>query len=90
MLSRMRASSLDRASPESMARAAFSTRLDGVSEGPYESLNLGILTDDLPERVRQNRELLAGSLGLGDTPVAMGRQVHGTALSVWPELAPRQ
>ena len=32
-------------------RAAFSTRLGGVSEGPYESLNLGILTDDDPDRV---------------------------------------
>ena len=27
----------------------------GVSEGPYESLNLGILTDDDPERVTENR-----------------------------------
>ena len=31
------------------ARAViFSTRQGGVSEGPYESLNLGILTDDDP------------------------------------------
>ena len=34
------------------ARVAFSTRNGGVSEGPYESLNLGILTDDDPDRVR--------------------------------------
>ena len=28
------------------ARAIFSTRAGGVSEGPYRSLNVGILTDD--------------------------------------------
>jgi hypothetical protein len=32
-------------------RVAFSTRLGGVSEGPFASLNLGILTEDDPARV---------------------------------------
>ena len=40
------------------ARAAFTTRHGGVSEGPYRSLNLGRLTDDDAEAVRRNRELL--------------------------------
>ena len=35
--------------------AAFSTRQGGVSEGDFESLNLGILTDDEPGRVVENR-----------------------------------
>jgi YfiH family protein len=65
------------------ARVAFSTREGGVSEGPYASLNLGILTDDAPERVRENRGVLATSLGLGDAPIAMGLQVHGTELATW-------
>ena len=30
---------------------AFSTRVGGVSDGPFESLNLGILTADDPDRV---------------------------------------
>ena len=34
------------------ATALFTTRRGGVSEGPYASLNLGLLTDDDPERVR--------------------------------------
>ena len=42
-------------------RVAFSTRQGGVSEGPYESLNLGILTDD--DQARVNRGLLAGHIG---------------------------
>src|SRR4051794_35206144 len=62
-------------------RVAFSTRQGGVSEGPYESLNLGILTDDDPARVVQNRELLLDELEIAD--VAMGHQVHGTAIKEW-------
>jgi polyphenol oxidase len=62
-------------------RVAFSTRQDGVSEGPYESLNLGILTDDVRERVTENRALLLGELGLSQ--VAFGHQVHGVAIKEW-------
>lgn len=57
------------------ARAAFTTRHGGVSRGPYRSLNLGRLTDDDPDAVRRNRELLASRL---QRPLAMIRQVHGT------------
>ena len=49
-----------------------------MSEGPYESLNLGILTDDEPERVARNRAILAEGVGLDAGDVAMGWQVHGT------------
>jgi YfiH family protein len=59
------------------ARAAFSARLGGVSEPPYESLNLAILTGDEPDRVRENRHRFAGALGLDPTMVVIGRQVHG-------------
>ena len=34
---------------------AFTTRLGGASGGPYESLNLGALTGDSAEAVRENR-----------------------------------
>jgi YfiH family protein len=66
-------------------RAAFSTRVGGVSEGPYESLNLGILTDDDQARVAQNRTLAAGALGLDPERVAMGWQVHGADIREWDE-----
>jgi YfiH family protein len=62
-------------------RVAFSTRQGGVSDGPYESLNLGILTGDDRERVVENRKLLLGALGL--PRAAMGMQVHGTAIREW-------
>ena len=34
---------------------AFSTRSGGVSEAPFDTLNLGRLTGDEPERVAENR-----------------------------------
>jgi YfiH family protein len=68
-------------------RVVFSTRQGGVSEGPYESLNLGILTDDDQERVAENRGRLASAAGLDASHVAMGWQVHGADLKEW-EAAP--
>ena len=65
------------------AEVLFSTRGGGVSEGPYASLNLGILTDDAPNRVEENRSILAARAGLHPADVAMGWQVHGTELKEW-------
>jgi YfiH family protein len=62
------------------ARAAFSTRLGGVSEAPYEALNVAILTGDQPERVAENRRTLAAAIERDPAGVVMGRQVHGTKL----------
>jgi polyphenol oxidase len=62
------------------AGAAFSTRLGGVSEGSFESLNLGLLTDDAPEAVVENRRRLAAALGFEPEQVVFARQIHGTRL----------
>ena len=62
------------------ARAAFSTRLGGVSEAPYEALNVAILTGDDAERVGENRRRLAAAIERDPAGVVMGRQVHGTQL----------
>ena len=59
-------------------RSAFSTRVGGISEAPYESLNLGVKTEDARERVRENRGRLATALDVDPAGVLMGRQVHGT------------
>ena len=63
------------------ARAAFSSRLGGVSEGTYAELNLGYLTGDRPEAVRANRRRLAAALGLAPERIAIGRQVHGAGIA---------
>ena len=71
---------------KSGARAAFSTRLGGVSQGPFESLNLGRLTGDLPDAVRQNRHRLAAAIAIDPELVLIGRQVHGAEVT-WHDRA---
>jgi polyphenol oxidase len=71
------------------ATAAFSTRQGGVSDGPFRSLNLGILTDDDRTRVVANREALAAALGRDAGSILMGRQVHGAELQAREEPAER-
>ena len=55
---------------------AFTTRLGGVSEAPYDSLNLTRGTGDSPERVEENRRIACVSLGLSAGRLAFNRQVH--------------
>ena len=62
------------------ASAAFSTRIGGVSQAPYEALNVAVLTGDEPARVGENRHRLAGSVERDPEGIVMGRQVHGTEL----------
>jgi YfiH family protein len=62
------------------ARAAFSTRLGGVSEPPFDSLNLGILTEDSRDAVDENRRRLAAALGFSPERIVFALQVHGTRL----------
>lgn len=57
------------------ARAVFTTRRGGHSEGPYASLNLGVLTDDTPEHVQANLRELEERLRVA---LSRCRQVHGT------------
>lgn len=65
------------------ARAIFSTRNGGVSPDPYRSLNLGILTDDDPHNVVENRLRLARATRIRPEQVVMGWQVHGSDLRDW-------
>lgn len=58
-------------------RVAFSTRIGGTSEGPFASLNLGILTEDDPARVVQNRSLLCDAVGADPNEATMAWQRHG-------------
>jgi YfiH family protein len=55
---------------------AFTTRVGGVSDGVYASLNLTRGTGDDPEKVEENRRLACESLGLAHERLAFNRQVH--------------
>jgi YfiH family protein len=62
------------------ARAAFATRAGGVSTAPFDSLNLGVLTDDASDAVGENRRRLATALGFAAERIPIARQVHGGEL----------
>ncbi|MDQ3865960.1 MAG: polyphenol oxidase family protein [Actinomycetota bacterium] len=60
---------------------AFSTRLGGVSEGRYRSLNLGVLTGDEPDRVVVNRRRVCDAVGADAETATMALQVHGARVT---------
>src|SRR4051794_41335196 len=62
------------------ARVLLSTRHGGVSPAPFDSLNLGRLTDDDGANVDANRERLAAAVGLPRSRFLYGRQVHGSTV----------
>lgn len=72
------------------ARVLFSTRQGGFSDGPFESLNLGLLTGDDRRTVIRNRRELAAQAGAAPEQVVMGWQVHGSDLREWNEPDPGQ
>ena len=57
--------------------AGFSTRCNGVSPAPYNSLNLGLSTDDEPANVLENRRRLFDAVGFSLDQLAITGQVHG-------------
>jgi purine-nucleoside/S-methyl-5'-thioadenosine phosphorylase / adenosine deaminase len=54
----------------------FTSRVGGVSEGDYASLNLTAGTGDDPDRVERNRRIACERLGLDAAALAFNRQVH--------------
>ena len=58
----------------------FSTRLGGVSEGMWASLNLGINRGDDPDHVRENYRRFFAAIGGSGERLAMTNQVHGAAV----------
>ncbi|MGR4051148.1 purine nucleoside phosphorylase YfiH [Kosakonia cowanii] len=59
--------------------ACSSTRIGGVSQPPYDALNLGAHCGDNSEHVEENRARLFAAAGLPSKPVWL-EQVHGTAV----------
>jgi len=63
----------------------FTTRHEGVSRTPYNSLNLGMNTLDQPHNVEGNRSLLARAFGVTLESLVTVRQVHGDDILVIDE-----
>lgn len=61
---------------------ATSTRLGGVSKGPYSWLNLSFQVGDDPRSVVRNREIFCRRLGLSLDSIVTGKQVHGSNIKI--------
>jgi polyphenol oxidase len=57
-------------------QVAFTTRIGGVSEGPFASLNLGRKSGDDPERADRNRRIACEAIGADVEQLALNFQVH--------------
>ena len=55
----------------------FSTRLGGVSEGIYATLNLGMNRGDAPDRGRENYRRFCAAIGADMGNIVCASQVHG-------------
>jgi YfiH family protein len=61
---------------------AFCTRLGGVSEGPFSSLNASFSVADREENVRRNLSLIADSISIPASRLVLMGQVHGDRVCV--------
>lgn len=57
-------------------RHAFSTRLGGVSEPPFDRMNLSFGRGDDPVHVRENFDRLCAAIGVKTTDIVLSRQEH--------------
>ncbi|HVB90996.1 MAG TPA: polyphenol oxidase family protein [Acidimicrobiales bacterium] len=64
------------------ASVAVTTRHGGVSEPPYDSLNLGLHVGDDPGRVLVNRRRAARDFGVSLGDLVFAQQVHGNSATV--------
>ncbi len=60
--------------------ALQSTRNGGVSDGEYNSLNLGNNTGDTPENVKENTRRLCAAATIDPGKLVSSEQVHGTEI----------
>lgn len=61
-----------------LVRHGFSTKLGGVSEGCYSSMNLGFGRGDAKENVLENYRRMASALGVEDSKYTLSHQTHTT------------
>ena len=60
--------------------AGVSTRHGGKSIQAYQTLNLGLHTDDHPDMVQQNLSLFCADLGITTDTLARSYQIHGDVI----------
>lgn len=61
-------------------RHAFSTRIGGVSEGPFATLNVAVGPGDRPDHVAENLRRFSAELGVDPEVLYQTSQVHGATV----------
>jgi polyphenol oxidase len=61
-----------------LVKAAFTTRLGGVSTGEAAAMNFSFARRDEPENVRENYRRICAAAGFTPGGIVVSRQVHGT------------
>lgn len=64
------------------AHGVFTTRAGGVSDAPWDRLDLALHVGDDPDRVAENRARLARAVGLDPAALVFAEQVHGPGVAV--------
>lgn len=65
---------------------AFGTRLGGVSQGPFRSLNFDPHGGDSRENILQNKAILGSALDIDPERIFLANQVHGDQVLILEEL----
>ena len=68
-----------------IVRHGFSTRMGGVSEGCYASLNLSFERGDREEAVRENFRRIGAAIGVRCEDMVLSQQTHTTNVRIVTE-----
>lgn len=60
----------------SLVRHAFTTRLGGVSEGFFSSMNMGFGRGEEDKKVRKNYEIICDAIGINTSNLCFSKQTH--------------
>lgn len=79
---RLKLLTIDAFQANGLVTHAFCTRLGGVSQGPYRSLNFDPTVGDSRENVNQNKEILGAAMKIDPERIFIANQVHGDQVLV--------
>ncbi|RCW51387.1 MULTISPECIES: peptidoglycan editing factor PgeF [unclassified Halanaerobium] len=67
---------------DNLFKIIFSTRRGGISDFPYNSLNLGLHVGDKKDNVIKNRDILFNAAGINKKSAVVVEQIHGSRIAV--------
>ncbi len=63
----------------------FSTRIGGISQGGYNSLNIGLKTEDIESNIKENIRRFACAIGVDYKKLVISDQVHKDVIKIVTE-----